>query len=331
MRRLGCWGPLLSSVLGGLLLGFANGCTRQPAALEQVHMQVMWVPNAQFAGYYVAKELGFYREVGLELVIHPYDETIAVRDAVARGQAEFGVDGADQVLVGRGEGQALKAIAAIYRINPTAFAALADSGIRTPEDLIGKQVGVLPDNTRTLFDAMIQRVGLSDAPIERVPYGYDPTMLYRGDVDVIPVYVFDEPYMLAQEGYDFNLILPQDYGIDAYGDTLFTTETLIEERPELVRNFVQATIRGWRYVIENPEETLDIVLQYDHPDYSDRAYERYILTNQAPLVHTGREVIGWMRESTWQAMAEMLQEQVQLPDEIDATDAYTNTFLPEAN
>jgi NitT/TauT family transport system substrate-binding protein len=312
-----------------LLLAPLAGC-QNPTAVEpeEITIQVMWVPNAQFAGYYTAIEKGFYREEGLEVRFNPYDENVAVRDAVAVGEADFGIDGADEVLIGRGEGQPLTAVFVDYRIDPTAFASLAESGISHPEDWRGKTIGILPDSTGTIFKAVMAEYGLGEDEMSFVEYGYDFAMLTDGTVDVIPVYIFDEPYALEQMGYETNTILAYDFGISSYGDTLFTTESMLAEQPDLVEKFVRATQKGWRYALEHREEAIDIVLQYDDEGYHDRAYETHILSHEAPLVHTGEDQIGWMKTEVWQEMYTALFEAGMLQNPFDVTEAFSNRFVP---
>jgi NitT/TauT family transport system substrate-binding protein len=301
----------------------------EPVALQTIHVQVMWVPNAQFAGYYVAMEKGFYQDVGLEVIINPYNEHTSVRDAMMEGKAEFGIDGAFEVLLGCGEKQPLKAIFVDYRIDPTAFASLKSKQITHPEDWVGKKIGILPDSTGSVFRAIAMGYNIDVNQMTFKEYNYDFSMLTEGEVDVIPIYIFDEPYVLEKMGYQIDTILAYDYGIKSYGDTLFTTENFITENPEIVRNFVQATAKGWQFALEHQEETLDIVLRYDDEGYHDREYERYILVNESPLVHTGEDKIGWMREEVWQDMNEILITNKMIDHPIDISNCYTNAFLDQ--
>lgn len=320
-----------SAMISVLILAFIlTACSQgnpQTEELTELKIQTMWVPNAQFAGYYVAMDKGYYAEEGLKVVFNEYDEEVAVKEAVTEGSADFGIDGADQVIVGRSEGKPLKAIATPARINPTAFASLKEKNILKPADLANTKAGYLPDNTGLIFDVMISRLGVDESNISRVPYGYDFNMLYSGEVDVIPVYIYDEPYIMEQEGYQVNVLHPQKFGIKFYGDTIFTTEQMIKEKPELVEGFLKASLRGWQYALENQDETLGIVMKYAHEDYQDEAYEEYILSRSAPLIHTGEDHIGWMKAEVWSEMEQVLNEEGFLEKPVNAEDCYTLEFL----
>jgi len=275
----------------------------------------------------VAIEKGYYEEEGIRVIFNEYDETVAVKDMVAEGNADFGIDGANQVIVGRGEGLPLKALMVNFRKSPTAFASLTETGIEKLSDLEGKKIGYLPDDTYIIFKTMIRINGINESTMTFIEYGYNFEMLYNGTVDVIPIYIFDEPYIMGEEGYNINTLLAYDYGVHFYGDTLFTTDQMIEENPDLVERFIRATLRGWQYAIENPTEAVDIVLLYDHEDYHDKDYESYILIHESPLVHTGEDYIGWMKESVWQEMHDLLLDQGMLEKSINVSECYTMDFL----
>ncbi|MFW6120392.1 MAG: ABC transporter substrate-binding protein [Petrotogales bacterium] len=312
-----------------LIIMSISGCIEtEQQELEEIKIQTMWGSNAQFAGYYVAMEKGYYEKEGIKVVFNEYDENVPVKDAVAEGLADFGIDGANQIIIGRSEGKPLKAVAVHYRMSPTAaFASLKEAEITTPLDWEGKKIGFLPDSTGAIFKTIVNKYGLNESNITYIQYGYDFNLLYHGTVDVIPIYIFDEPYIMEQEGYEIDTILAYDYGIRFYGDTLFTTDQMIENNTNLVHKFVSASLKGWRYAIENPNVTIDIVLKYDHEDYHSREYETYILTHESPLVHTGEDYIGWMRNSVWQEMYNTLSDQGMIDSPINVSECYTMEFL----
>jgi len=324
---------LISFLLQLLFATLLSGCTAAITAekLTSVRVQVMWVPNAQFAGYYVAMDKGFYRQEGLDVIINDYDPNVSVRDVIVSGQVEFGIDGAIEVLSGRGEGQEIKAVFVDYRISPTGFASLSSSNINHPQDWVGKRIGFLPDSTGTIFKTILSRYDIQEEQMTFADYSYDFGMLTDGIVDVIPVYIFDEPYALEQKGYEINTLLACDYGVNFYGDTLFTSTALIEENPELVQRFVNATLKGWQYALQNQNEAIEIILKYDDEGYHDREYEQYILSRESPLVHTGEDSIGWMKAEIWQEMYTIMNDSDLIQQPFDVSDSYTMQFLQNIN
>jgi NitT/TauT family transport system substrate-binding protein len=128
-----------------------------------------------------------------------------------------------------------------------------------------------------------------------------------------------------EAGYELNFIWLDDYGIHFYADTIVATEQLVQENPELVQRFLRATLEGWRYAIENQEEAVDMTLQYDAELGKDR--QERMMQAQIPLIHTGDSEIGWMEDSVWQEMYQMLLDGGILDQPIDLSEAYTMQFL----
>jgi ABC-type nitrate/sulfonate/bicarbonate transport system substrate-binding protein len=296
-----------------------------PSELKEVSVQFVWVPNGQFAGIYVADQMGYYREEGIRIIYREYTADRYVKDIVASGGADFGIDGADQVIIGRSEGQPLVAVAVIYRINPLGYASMSDLGRRDPRDYAGKRIGHLPDNSALLFKTMISKVGLGESNITWVDYDYDLDLFYKRDIDVIPIYITDEVYEFQERGLDVDILVPEDYGISFYGDTIFTTEEMIVEKPELVEGFLRATLKGWRYALENPIEAAEITRLYDDEDYGER--EEFIITASSPLIHTGENRVGWMELEEWESIQEVLVEQGIIREPIELEEAFTTEFL----
>ena len=130
-----------------------------------------------------------------------------------------------------------------------------------------------------------------------------------------------------EQGYQVNLIFPEDYGVHLYGYTLFTTDRLIQENPDLVERFLRATLRGWQWAVENPEEAGPLALKYDPA--LDAAHQVAIMTASIPLVNTGEDHIGWMKPEVWAGMEQTLREQGVLTAPLDVTQVYTMQFLEE--
>jgi NitT/TauT family transport system substrate-binding protein len=130
-----------------------------------------------------------------------------------------------------------------------------------------------------------------------------------------------------KEGIDLNWIWLQDYGVRFYADTIVTSEKLIRQNPQMVKRFLKATLKGWRYAIENQGETVDLLLQYDSALTKD--LQTQMMEAQIPLIHTGNVNIGWMEKSRWEAMYRALLDADILVRPINLTEAYTMQFLNE--
>jgi len=172
---------------------------------------------------------------------------------------------------------------------------------------------------------MMTRLGLDPDNIEQLDVGFDLSPFLAGELDIWPGFMNSEVLTAREQGYEVNLILPEDYGVHLYGYTLYTTEQLIEENPDLVLRFLRATLRGWQWAIENPAEAGPMALKYD-PEL-DEAQQVSIMEASVPLIHTGVDQIGWMRSEVWQGMQDIQLEQGILDEPVDLDEVYTMEFL----
>lgn len=296
--------------------------------VKDVTLRLKWVHQAQFAGFYAAKEKGFYEAAGLNVEIRPGGVDFPAVQMIASGSEDFGITGADQVLLAREKGVPITAIGAVYRKSPFALFALADSGIKSLEDLQGKLTGVkLGGNEELTYRAMVQAAGLDKSAIREMPVKYDMSPLLTGKVQAWPGYVINEVISAKEQGYDVNVISPADYGINFYADTLFARNDLIESDPELVEAFVKASFKGWAYVIENPEESARFGLQYS--DKLTFEHELAMTKASIPLLLPEQSPLGSMTTQAWDLLQQQLLDLGFLDDEQPLEEVYTNEFLEQ--
>ena len=148
---------------------------------------------------------------------------------------------------------------------------------------------------------------------------------YLAEVDIWGGFLTDEVLSAREQGYPVNVILPDYYGIHRYGMVIIAAESLIEKNPDLVLRFLQATLRGWRWAIENPEQSARFSLSYD-PEL-DPEHEIALLEAGIPLIHSGQDQIGWMNEKVWQNTHDMLLSQGILKQALDMGRVHTREFL----
>lgn len=312
-----------------LFLIFISGCGKpidQEKDLIDVSVKLKWVHQAQFAGNYVAKEKGFYEDEGLNVTLLPFSFEDPTIDAVANGEVEFGITGADELIIARSKGIPIKAFAVIYQINPVCAYSLKENGVIKPYDFIGKTVGLEQGtNVDTLYYVMMARLDIDRSNITEIPIGYDATELLEGKTDVSTGYIINEPHQVIEAGKEVNTILMSDYGANMYADVLFATEETINNHPEEVQEFLDATIKGWQYAIENIDEAIDITLLYT----TDRtkSHETYMLEKSIPLINQGDSSIGGMTKEGWENVQNILLEQNLLDQKINIDQAYTLNFL----
>jgi len=328
MKRIFCSSAVL--LFTGFIL-FGCGPSQPKKTPDEVKLQLKWVHQAQFAGFYMAQEKGYYAKENIRVTFLEGGRDMDIAQRVVSGQADFGVLTPEFIFMKRSQGASLTAIAAIYRRSAVVFAAMADSGIVRPSDFIGKTVATGdPGGSQDFelqFYAMMKRLGLAASKVKVVPYDPAYAAFYNGKVEVTPCYSTGGLIRIRQKGLKLNLIWPSDYGIHFYSDTLSTTERLISEKPDLVTRFLRATLKGWQDAIEDYRQAVTVTLK--HALIKDPELQTTMMEAMLPLVHTGEDRIGWMKAEVWQGMYQILLEQRLLTGPFDIDQAYTLRFLNE--
>lgn len=299
--------------------------------LTPVSVQLGWLHQAQFAGMYVAKEKGFYKEAGLDVNLKEYQDGITVNQEVTDSKSDFGISSPIEVINSVDTGNKIKAVAAIYQTAPYAIVSPKSANIKTPADFKGKTLGNIGDNpqAKVTYPVLLSEGGLKkeDAPIK--PVDFDIVKIFQEkQADTADIYRTDQNYLLDQAKIEYNLLFPEQFGFDIYGDLIVTRTDLIDKNPELVRKFVQATLKGWQYTINNQEEALTVIAKYENALYKDRAYEKHILTQSVPLIKpTGGQSLGAMQFVPWNRAYEAMKSAGSIKTDIEATDLYTSQFI----
>ena len=295
--------------------------------LTPVTVQLRWMHNAQFAGFYAAEQKGYYAAEGIAVQLREGGPEVDWQKAVLENAAQFGVHGADALIAARAENKPLRAIAIVYRLSPVVFVALTNSGITRPQDFASKVISTGSGTGRLVLRTMTARVGVRPDQYTEVPLVTDFTLFYARQIDVISGYITDQPITIRQAGHSVNLIYPDDYGINFYADTLFATDELIAKNPDLVTRFLRATLKGWTYAVENPALVGALVQKYN--SNADAALENAKMIASLPLINTGEDYIGWMKPEMWAGMEKTLREQGVLTQPLDVTQVYTVQFVKE--
>lgn len=261
-----------------------------PATLEKVRLQLKWFTQFQFAGYFAAIEQGYYAEEGLDVEINERILEVSFVDQVVSGDADFGV-GDSGLLSQYAQGEPIIALAAIFQHNPLVFFTLQDSGIISPYEMIGKRImsDIISANEAPV-KAMLTNANITEKDYILIPHNNEYNQLTLGKVDVISGYLTDQPYFFKERGVKINTINPQHYGIDFYGDILFTSQQELTSHPGRAERFRQASIKGWRYALEHTEEIITLLhdkynskLSIEHLRSEAEATKKLILHDVIPL------------------------------------------------
>ena len=296
---------------------------------DEVTLRLKWLHQAQFAGFYTAEQKGFYENNGIDITINPGGIDFPAVQMVASGGEQFGVTGGDQIILARDKGVPIVAIAVIYRESPFVLFALEESGITEPNDFVGKNVGVkLGGNEELTYRAMMMGAGVDTSLVNEKPVKFDISPLLSGQIDVWPGYAINEPVTAEEKGFPVNIIWPSDYGVSLYADTIFTTEDMINNNPDLVKRFLSATMQGWNYAYDNLYESVDYTLMY--ADVLTKEHETSIMEASLKSLKPGDQPIGPMDKEVWEGMQTLLLDNGFTENAIDLDEAFTNEFLPQA-
>lgn len=298
---------------------------------EKINIQLKYAHQAQFAGIYMALEKGYYQDENLDVQLTEGGGGVDLVAPVVNGEAQFGIAASDLVLVKRAQGVKIKAIAAIYRRSAAIFASKADSGIKRPHDMVGKRIAVLSENAREYefqLRAMLNKLDLDTSDMVLLPLDHHYQEFLDGTIDVTGAYITGGYLRLKSQGIDLNLIWPSDYGIDFYSDTIFVNESLLERNPDLALKFLRATLKGWNDAIRDIQKSVEITMRYSK--ITDKGLQMEMMKAQLPLIYTGDDHIGWMTDSVWSGMNDILFEQGVIKKPLsDIHSVYTMELLQE--
>ncbi|MCF7990967.1 MAG: ABC transporter substrate-binding protein [Thiohalocapsa sp.] len=268
---------------------------------EEVVLQLRWQHGFQFAGYYVAKEKGFYREAGLDVSMIEGGPMVDHIAEVLDGQADFGIAGSP-LIIEYMKGKPVKAIAAVFQHSPYAIMARASSGITSPQQLVGKSVylGIVPRTAE--IQAMFIQEGVTLDKLNII--SKLPRDLADPEVDAFSVYLTNEPFLWRQQGIEAAIIRPQSYGIDFYGDVLFSSADNLRNEIR-ARKFLNASLMGWRYAFEHPEETISIIQREYNSQGRSRAHLLYEHDVMLKLVEPNHIPVGQQNLYRWERIGQI--------------------------
>ncbi|MFT4233593.1 MAG: ABC transporter substrate-binding protein [Microbacterium sp.] len=230
------------------------------ASFGEITLQLSWILNEEFSGEFIADSSGYYTDAGFDKVnLVPGPSTgaaellggtadIAVSDAVAIGTAVANEDAP------------LKIIGTTYQENPFTVLSLKDGAdIETPQDLIGKKIGVQDSNT-SLFQAMLKANDIDPSEVTVVPVQYDPAPLVNGEVDGFIAYVTNEKITVESEGYETASLTMADNGLPFVAETITVTQDTIDNNPDMLKAFLKAEIQGWTDQLADPQKGVDLAI-----------------------------------------------------------------------
>ncbi|MDI3324229.1 ABC transporter substrate-binding protein [Pontibacterium granulatum] len=279
--------------------------TKTAQGKQAVSLQLLWKNQFQFAGYYIAKEKGFYNEAGLEVDIREFSHQVDLVGDVLEGKSDFAV-GRSSLLIEKANGKDIVALFAAYQQSPLMLLSKASSGIKKPMDLKGKRIMITHDAEQVAeVMAMLLQAGLRRTDYEHQHHSFNLQDMIEDKTDAMGSYISNEPFQMEQLGIPYTILHPADFGFDMYADILFTSRKLLDEQPDLTLQFYEASLKGWHYAFDHIEETAQLI--YSHYNSQKRSLDALIYEGNAlkKLAFDEKGYFGTLSPEKFESMAKL--------------------------
>src|SRR5581483_8549017 len=286
--------PVLAMACGGSDAGTKTASSPVAKATKKVIFMAGFKPQANlpFVGVYVAQEKGFFKDEALDVAIKHAQQGEHLQLLLA-GEIQFSTANGSQVLSRNDQGLPMVSVALIGQKSEQGFIVAANSGINSVKDWEGKTFGY-KGTVPAEFLAIARANNLDPSKVKQVSVGFDPRVLSEGRVDILPVFVSNEPDILDGIGYKTKMFDPNDYGVGALGLTYVTSRDFINKDRDAVERFVRASLRGIEYANSHVDEAVDIVMKYAPQE--DRSHQNFMLTTELSRAQTDltkKNGLGW--------------------------------------
>ena len=270
----------LSKLIKSLFLLFIFTTSLYSENLKKIIIQLSWFDQFQFAGYYMAKEKGFYKDLGLDVEIKPFEFGIDIPKEVSDGKIDFAV-GRETLILERTKNRNIVALYALFQASPLILITTKESGINTINDFSNKKImTTIDDSSEVSLKAMIISNKVKVEDLNFLKHTHNINDLLNKNTDVISAYISKAPFQLNQKSVEYNIFDPKKFGFDMYSDMLYTSENLINSDLNAVLLFKKASLKGWEYAYSNIQESANLI------------YEKYNSEKltKAELIYEGTEL-----------------------------------------
>ncbi|WP_282610636.1 ABC transporter substrate-binding protein [Pelagibius sp. Alg239-R121] len=284
-------------------------------AAEQVTLQLKWVTQGQFAGYYVAKDKGFYEDAGLDVTIKPGGPDVAPPQVIAGGGADVVIDWMPSALASREKGVPLVNIAQIFKTSGMMLTCRKDSGITSPADFKGRTLGVWFFGNEYPFLSWMSKLGLPTEGgadgVTVLKQGFNVDPILQKQADCVSTMTYNEYWQIIDAGLtpeDLLVFKYEDQGVATLEDGLYVMEDNLKDAAFVSKmaKFVAASVKGWEYAAANPDEAAEIVLENDATGAQTEKHQKRMVGEINKLVAGSAKGIGYLDPADYQRTVDVL-------------------------
>lgn len=319
---------LMLGLIFGLMACTSSGPQNEADGVRKIKLPMGYIPNIQYAPFYVAVDKGYFAEEGIELEFDYSFETDGVT-LVGAGELPFSVASGEQVLLARSQGLPVVYAFAWYQQFPISVVSAPELNINEPADLSGQNFGLpgLFGANYIGLQALLFSAGLTAEDVTMDAIGFNQVEAYAsGQKDIVVVYAANEPIVLASQGFPLNEMRVADY-VQLTANGIVSSEMTIAEEPELVRSMARAFARGIVDAAANPEVAYEISLKFvENLKDQDKDVQMQVLKTSIEFWRTDR--IGFSDPQAWENMNDLLVKMGLIPEPVDLSKAFTNEFVP---
>ncbi len=284
-------------------------------AAEKVTIQLKWVTQAQFAGYFVAQDKGYYQAEGLDVTIKPGGPDIATPQVIAGGGADVIVDWMPSALASREKGVALVNIAQIFKKSGMMLTCRKDSGIKSPSDFRGKTLGVWFYGNEYPFLSWMSKLGIPTTGgsngVTVLKQGFNVDPILQKQAECVSTMTYNEYWQIVDAGLSPSELVVykyEDQGVSTLEDGLYVLEKNLRKKAFVSKmaRFLKASIKGWKYAGDHPDEAADIVLENDDTGAQTEKHQRRMMREISKLVGNQPQGIGYLIPADYRRTVDVL-------------------------
>ncbi len=316
-----------------LVLAVLSACGRPPDTTQQIQLLLDWKAQMEHAGFFMAKAKGYYDAEGISVEILEGTGAPTTARLVGSGKYQLGISSGSATVMARTRDIPVVSLAVINQHSPVVVYALEENDIRKPEDLIGKRVGVNIGGTKHReFQAFLKKVGIDEDRVQLMGMTESsPAPLLAGKVDAMLGYTEDQPVTVELRGRAVTRIAFAQYGIDLYSTNIIANTDYVKNNPDVVRKFVRASMKGWRYAIDHPEDAVAAYMAY-RPE-SNAAFNRANFEQLIPILMSTdveRFGLGAQTAERWSHTQNVLFDLGLVNRKVDVARLFVSDLLPPA-